>query len=243
MRKAGIIYGAACLALLLAHAASGAAKTARPRAPRDGGWTAARSSLLLFDKNGKLIDEVGIGDWEVEIEGGLLLRRHMRGGTSRDGRFAWHWQKLESRHMEHDEELVASTTTLVYMGTRGQILWQSAHADAPLDISPLTLSRDGETFVAVEHHGADWVVNAYTFTGNLLMGHRPVRRLEQIALTGSGRHVMILWSAPESALVYTILDLKKRTRKDIPASEASLGQAELREDGAVVSDGRVLYRP
>jgi len=233
---------AALCAFLLLTASATAAKPKIPKAPKGGGWAAAQGSLLRFDRRGKLVDEVGIGEWDVELEDGVILRQRMRGGTSRDGRFAWHWQKLETVKLGRTDEVLASTTTLSYLGTRGQTLWESSRADAPPEVSILEQSHNGETFLVVERSTTGWDASVYTFTGNRIMGIRAAERLEKVFLTENGRYALVLWSAFRQPLIYSFLRLKNKRRKDLPAADAMLGHAALREDGAVVSDGEILYR-
>ncbi|MFH2202565.1 MAG: hypothetical protein ABIJ96_05590 [Elusimicrobiota bacterium] len=233
---------AALIALLAVPALGGETKTRPPKAPPGGGWTAASSSLLLFDRNARLIEEIGIGEWEVEFTDGLILRRRMRGGISLNSRFAWHWRKDETVKPGRTDTILASTITAVYLGTRGQTLWESGRADAPPGVPLLEQSRDGETFLVVERRDGGWSVNAYTFTGNRITGIRGAARIENIRLTPNGRYALVLWSEKDRALTYSLLNLQKKQRQDIPAADAELGRAELTDDGAVRSGGKLLYR-
>ena len=65
-----------------------------PTAPPASGWINAASSLLLLTPTGGLVHELGLGRF-TEEEG--TARREMLGGASADGRFAWHWQRVERR--------------------------------------------------------------------------------------------------------------------------------------------------
>ncbi len=235
--------GGALLLVLAATIAAGVPSPGNPpAAPKGGGWKATRSSLLLFDGKGRLVNEIGLGDWHEDIEGNLAARRRMTGGVSADGRFAWHWQKVETVHKDNRETIVGSTRTLVYFGTAGQILWSNRDVEAPEGVPPLIQSRDGETALIIESSTSGYSAAAFTFTGNRIMSLPPGERLESAELTGDGRYALILWSRSGQALLYTLLDLKRKIRKDIPAAKTPLGRASLWEDGSLRSRGKLLYR-
>ena len=145
-----MIGGAFLLALAVTVAAEHPRHDTTPAAPKGGGWTTTRSSLLLFDEEGRLVNEIGLGEWKEDFKGKLSGRRNMKGGISADGRFAWHWQKVETVLKDNSETVVGSTRTLVYLGTRGQILWSNENVEAPEGMPPLLQSRDGETALIIE---------------------------------------------------------------------------------------------
>ncbi|MEE8424880.1 MAG: hypothetical protein V3S11_03580 [Elusimicrobiota bacterium] len=211
-------------------------------APAGAGWKAAESSLLLSDRKGELYNEIGLGVWREELGDGLYLRRRMLGGVSANGRFAWHFQKLDTIRSGRVDQVISSTRTLVYLGTSGQVLWTNALADSHQAMPPLLQSDDGETALVLERGEDGWTAAAYAFTGNRLMEIKASNRLEEARLTKNGRFVMVRWSARDLPLYYSFLDLKKRARHDIPASDLPLGMARITEKGVVRSGRKRVYR-
>lgn len=234
--------GALLLALAVTVAAEHPRHDTTPAPPQGGGWSATRSSLLLFDDKGRLVNEIGLGDWKEDFKGKFTARRSMKGGISADGRFAWHWQKVETVLKDNSETVVGSTRTLVYLGTRGQILWSNGNVEAPEGVPPLIQSRDGETALIIEISTSGYNAAAFTFLGNRIMTLPPGERLESAELTGDGRFALILWSRSGQPPIYSLLDLKRKKRKDIPAAKTSLERAHLKEDGSILSRGKLLYR-
>lgn len=215
-----------------------------PRAPAGGGWVATDSSLLLYDRRGKVAAEMGLGRWRQELGDGRARRRRARGGTCADGRFAWHWQKLETVRSGRVDEVLESSTTLAYLGTSGQLLWESPEADAPEGLSPLLQSADGETALLVERSSGAWSVTAMGFTGNRIMRLEALHRLEGSSMTASGRYATVLWAPRDAPLTYSFLDLPRGRRHDIPASETPAGSFDVSENGAVRArpSGRTVFR-
>jgi hypothetical protein len=213
-----------------------------PKAPAGGGWRKTKSSLLLFGPEGDLINEIGLGEWTEDMGEGLKARRVMRGGASENGRFAWHWQKVETVRPGRSEILLGSTMTLVYLGTSGQTLWNNDRADTPEDLEPLYQSRLGETAVTVERSTHGWTISAYAFTGNVLASFHTGPRLLDAALTRNGRFITALYSGVDTALIYTFYDLKTHARKDISADKTQLGRAFVQDDGTVLSGKKTIHR-
>ncbi len=230
-------------AMLLSLVASSAAAGPSPSSTKaKQGWRAAESSLLLYDRNGELYNEIGLGEWREELGENLYLRRRMLGGVSTNGRFAWHFQKLDTMRSGRVDKVVSSTRTLVYMGTSGQILWTNDLADINETAPPLIQSDDGETALVLERGEDGWTAAAYAFTGNRIMEVKASDRLEEAQLSKNGRFVLVRWSAQDLPLYYSFLDLKKKTRHDIPASDLPLGMARISEQGVVRSGKKEIYR-
>lgn len=226
---------AVVLALLLAAPAP--AKS--PAAPH--GWIEAPASMLLYSK-GDLLQEIGLGKWDEDAGPKLVREREMRGGVSETGRFAWHWQKVDLIRRGRDDEVLSSSRTFVYLGTDGQILWKNDIVDAPGDMDPVALSADGETILVIERGFDGWSAAVYAFTGNRLLATPESERIERFSLTRNGRFAMVLASGIDKPLVYTFLDVKTGTRKDVPAADALLGNASVSEDGRVFAGGKTLTR-
>lgn len=60
-------------------------------------------------------------------------------------------------------------------------------------------------------------------------------------MTPSGRYVMVRWLIPDQNATHTFLDLKTKTRKDIPSGDLYFGNASLGDDGKVVSGKKVVF--
>ncbi|MFH1726125.1 MAG: hypothetical protein ABII00_16070 [Elusimicrobiota bacterium] len=228
------------LALIVAPIFSEASGPEPP--PAAGGWRATPSSLLLFNHDGRLINEIGLGSWRDELDGGLVSVRRMRGGIADGGRFAWHWQKFETIRTGQVDEVLGSTKTFVYLGTTGQPLWRDDAVEAPPHMAPVLLSRDGETALVIEARKDGWTLAAVSFTGNRIMELDVAERLEKVSFTSDGRFAMALWGALDEPLIYSFLDLLRKQRKDIPAADAPLGQARIDEDGVVIIGGEAAFR-
>lgn len=205
------------------------------------GWKTSEASILLFDSSGSLTKELGVGTWEKETRKGIIEKRTMRGGVSSNGRFAWHWEKTETYKTSPLNTLIASTRTLVYLGTNGQALWETSLADAPEGIAPLLQSDDGETFLVIETSSSGWSPSAYTYTGNKTLSLPTSLRLERLTLTKNGRYALQLWGQKDDTLTYTFFKLENGQQKEILAMETPLGYAEIDETGRIHSGKKTIY--
>ena len=70
----------------------------------------------------------------------------------------------------------------------------------------------------------------------------PGEQLESAELTDDGRYALVLWSRLGQPPIYTLLDLKRKRRKDIPAAKTRSKRARLWEDGSLRSRGKLLYQ-
>lgn len=205
-------------------------------------WIKAPASLLLYGHDGTLANEIGLGEWKEEVGKGLVNERVMRGGVSKSGRFAWHWQRVNFIRRMRDDEVLSSSRTFVYLGTQGQVLWKGDIVDAPEGLPPVRVSDDGETLIVLERGFDGWSAAGYTFTGNRIFATPELERVERFELTRNGRFAMILGSAIDKPLVYTFFDLKTKSKKMIPASDAPLGDASLSPDGRVLFGKKTVFR-
>jgi hypothetical protein len=188
-----------------------------------------------------MLHEIGLGRWEEEADG-LIARRIMRGGVSKDGRFAWHWTKIESLQRTRVDTVVASTRAFAYLGTTGYQLWDDKSADAIGDEDPALQSDSGETVLVREKRGEEWRVEAVDFTGNRMMRAPAGARILEWRLAPTGRFAYFKWSLFEKAVTCTFLDLEKREKRDMPASDIPPGTLNLLDDGSVLADGRLLFK-
>jgi len=212
-----------------------------PGAPKGGGWARTDSSLLLYSPSGKMLHEIGLGRWEEEAEG-LIVRRTMLGGVSKDGRFAWHWTKIESVQRTRVDTVVASTRAFAYLGTTGYQLWDDKRVDAPAGEAPALQSDSGETVLLRVRREGEWRVSAVDFTGNRLLRAPAGARIVDWRLTSTGRFAYFKWSHFEKPLTATFLNLEQRTQKDVPASELPPGELRLLDDGTVLAEGQPLFK-
>lgn len=215
---------------------------ALPEPPRTAGWAVVGASLLLRPAQGGPTLEFGLGEWEEAGEDGLLVRKRMLGDATRDGRFAWHWEKTESLRRGRQDSVVSSSSKLSYLGTAGSALWTSESADAPPGIPPLLMSRDGEWALLFEREGSSWTAAAVTFIGNRVLEVSGPARIERAELTPDGRFALLLWRPYEKPLVCTLLDLQRRARKDIPAAGLPPGEPALSAQGTLSVEGRPVFR-
>lgn len=206
---------------------------ARPSAPAGGGWAKAGDSLLLYDREGRLADEIGLGRWKESSSEAPLTRR-VEGGVSADGRFAWRWESLSG---------ASRRRRLSYFDASGAELWENALADAPPGLAPAVLSRDGKAALVAERDAEGWAVAAVDERGRRLLAARAGSRIEAMRLTESGRYGLVLHrGGPEDVLMYTFLDLASRAQRDFPAHELPPGQVTVAEDGAVRAGPKVFLR-
>jgi hypothetical protein len=206
-----------------------------------GGWIEAPASLLLYSGE-ELIHEIGLGEWREDAPGGIVVEREMRGGVYGKGRFAWHWHRARTIRRGRDDEVISSTRTFVYLGTRGQTLWRADAVDAPPGLEPAVASANGETVLVIERGFDGWSAAAYTFTGNRITATPGADRIERFALTRNGRFATVLASATDKPLVYLFIDLETDARKDIPAADAPLGEATIDETGRVLFGKKTVFR-
>lgn len=203
------------------------------------GWKKAAGSLLLQDSSGTVVGEQPLGKWE-ENRGVRVIIHAVRGGASKDGRFAWTFDEQSAWNYAKTERL-ERRAELRFFGTGGNELWSTQSAAAPSQSEPLALSDDGETALLAVRLGAGWRVEARNYLGIVNWDLGPFPILENIFLTGGGRYAMVRWGEPDKSSTYSFLDLKHKKRHDIPSAQMRMGEAKLLEDGSVVSGGKTVF--
>jgi hypothetical protein len=199
------------------------------------GWTRLGRSLVLYDAEGALSQEVGL----VGDDSGTTTRE-TTGGHSPDGRAAWTlerrlvWNATKSKVME-------SRRKLVVYGSQGQTLWTDDAVDRPEEGDPVVFSDDSTVVLVALHFGESWSVEARDWTGGVLARAGPFPRLRWIRLSPNGRFATMRWSVPDKSDTHTFLDARGRARKDIETAELALGLARLGDDGQVRTGRRVAY--
>lgn len=236
------------LALLLTLALAGSARAAEPPALPDmapsrnaPGWQKQGNSLLLYDDSGELAQEHGLVSTE-ESAGNRIVVHTITAGASANGRTAWLLDRRVGWNYAKTKILDARRRLSV-LGAGGGELWSDIEADAPEQGEPVSLSDDGKTAVYARREGVagGWNVVARDWAGNVLMVVGPFPRLVSLALTPNGRYVMARWAVPDKSATHTFLDLRSRSRKDVPSSELTLGLARVGDDGVVRSGRRVVF--
>lgn len=215
------------------------ALAAVPAPASAAGWLAAPSSLVLRGPQGALVHELGIGRFS-EPDG--TLTRELRGGASKDGRFAWHWQRVETKSEGPVEAPPRTASTLVYLGAHGQILARLDGADAPEGLAPAALSADGEVLVSARREDGAWAVTARSFTGRELASVTKAHRLQALAVSENGRRALVVWAGLDLPMMATLFDLTRGERLDIPADTLPAGPWTLSPDGTLLAAGRPVKR-
>ena len=203
------------------------------------GWLAASSSLLLRGPQGALVHELGLGTFR---EGDGSLSRQLAGGASKDGRFAWHWQKVSIRDTAAVEAPPRASSTLVYLGAHGQMLKRLDGTDVPEGLSPAALSADGEVFMTARRQAGTWTVTAYSFTGKELASVTKAHRLTQFSVSEDGRRALVAWAGLDLPMMVTLIDLQKGERRDIPARLLPAGPWTLGEGWTLRARGVTVTR-
>lgn len=203
------------------------------------GWLAASSSLLLRAPHGALVHELGLGAFR---EGDGSLSRELAGAASKNGRFAWHWQKVSIRDTAAVEASPRTSSTLVYLGAHGQMLKRLDGADAPEGLSPAAMSADGEVLIAARRQAGTWTVTAFSFTGKELASVTKAHRLKQFSVSEDGRRALVAWAGLDLPMMVTLLDLEHGERRDIPARLLPPGPWTLGEGWTLRARGVTVTR-
>lgn len=209
-------------------------------APAEALWKKQGSSLVYFDKEGSIAGELPLGKWE-EPAAGKLVVHEVRGGVSKDGRFAWTWDAQNTWNAAKTQRL-ERRNLLRYHGTAGQELWLSQSADAPRRSGePVSLSDDGETVLVAARDSGNWRVEVRGYLGNeeWSLGSFPI--LESMRLTGNGRFAELRWTQPDEKSIVTVLELATKKREDVDAGKLKLGRAQLTDDGRLMSEGKAVF--
>lgn len=233
---------AACLALALllppacAAALPGEAPVLADMAPTRSspGWTKQGSSLLHYDPDGSLSQEIPLRGGD---ESGPP--HEARGGTSSDGRLAW---TLESRQVWNPlKSKTAQTRRLLRLyGSNGQELWKDEGVDLPERGEPVIFSADGLTLLLARRTGDEWSVEARTWMGVLRAGVGPFPRLISMALAPGGRFALARWGVLDKSDTHTFFDIAAKKREDVPSSSLLLGLARIGDDGVVRSGSKTV---
>jgi hypothetical protein len=229
------LFLAAAMALPRAHAEEAPVLPDMPVSHSTPGWSKQGKSLVLYDANGELANEIGL----LREDTGPVTRE-VQGGVSPDGQAAWTLERKLTWN-PYRTKMLESRRTLKIHGTQGQVLWTDDATDWPEKGEPVAFSNDSKVILIACHHGESWSVEARDWTGNTKLRAGPYPRLVSIALAPGGRYAVARWGVPDKSDTHSFLDLWTRVRKDIETSELTLGLARLGDDGVVRSGRRDVF--
>lgn len=217
-------------ALLLVLAAALPARAADPH------WTRQGASLLLYDKDGALAQELPL---RAPDESANNTRETM-GGVSPDGRLAWTLDRRAAWAPGRTRLLDSKSLLRVY-GEAGVELWNDETADAPERGEPVAFSADGKTLLYARRAADGRYAEAREWMGRTLYVLGPFPRLIATAITPNGRYLLARWGVPDKDDTHTFVDLKTKKRRDVESSTLVLGQARVGDDGAVLSGTKTVF--
>lgn len=194
-------------------------------------WVAAPASLVMLGADGSVRHELGVGRYSSE-DGSL--RREMRGAAAKDGRSAWHWQKVGN-----DDR---TSSVLIFLGAHGQILERLDGVDAPEGLPPAALSADGAVLLAAHRVAKTWSVAAYSLGGKVRARVDGAHRIAALSVSEDGRRALVAWAGLDLPLMVTLFDLASGERRDIPADGLPAGPWTLSPDGTLLAAGRPVTR-
>ena len=242
----GVVFLAAA-----ACAISGAAAAAEPDQGSGGlagsegtpgpkpGWLRMPKSLLYYDADGNLADEIGLGRWE-EASPARVKVKVIDAGTSPDHRFAWTldkrttWNSLKTKILE-------SQRSLRFFDPDGKELWVEEGADSLTGSAPLVFSDDGRTCLVALRRTAGWYALAKSYLGNTLWEIGPFPKLEALQISPNGLYGLARWDDPDKSAVHSFLDLKNQTRQDVSSDRFLLGKAVVDDLGRAFSGPTLVF--
>jgi hypothetical protein len=196
-------------------------------------------SLLYYDADGSLSDEIGLGRWE-EASPARVKVKAIEGGTSSDGRFAWTldkrttWNSLKTKALE-------SQRLLRFFSPDGKELWSEDGADAPPGSAPLVFSRDGKTCLLALRRASGWYALVKTYLGNTLWEAGPFPKLDSLQISPNGRYGMARWTDPDKTASHSFLDLQAKVRQDVASDRFLLGKTAVDDEGRAFSGSKLVF--
>jgi hypothetical protein len=211
---------------------------AEPSGPRRG-WRLMSRSLLFFDPEGRLANEIGLGRWE-ETSGARVKTKVIEGGTSRSGSFAWTldkrttWNNLKTKVLEEQR-------TLRFFDPAGKELWSEEGADSLPDSPPLVFSDEEKTCLVALRRPGGWFAAAKTYLGSTLWEQGPFPKLDALQISSNGRYGLARWNDPEKSSVHSFLDLNRKVRRDVPSDRFLRGRAAIDDQGRAFSASALVF--
>jgi hypothetical protein len=206
--------------------------------PRPG-WQRMSKSLLYYDAEGGLADEIGLGRWE-EASGTRVKVKVIDGGTSLDGSFAWTldkrttWNSLKTKALEEQR-------ILRFFDPDGKELWSEEGADSVSGSAPLVFSDDGKTCLLALRRASGWYAAVKTYLGNTLWKVGPFPKLEALQISPNGRYGLARWNDPDQSAAHSFLDLEKKARQDVASDRFLLGKTAVDDQGRAFSGSRLVF--
>lgn len=204
------------------------------------GWVKTAASLLLYDSSGTLVNEIGLGTWSEPAGDGTTLRRTVRGGISKDGRYAWSWEKAESVKEGRNEKPVTTARLMRYLATNGDELFRNELADAPPGLDPVAVADDGERLLLAERGPDAWILAAFHFSGLRLVDAHGKGVIELMQLSANGDFALVRWHQLDHPPEYSYLKLADRVSGPVTIKGVGV-QPKLTNEGRVLVGGKVVY--
>jgi hypothetical protein len=196
-------------------------------------------SLLYFDAEGTLVNEIGLGRWE-EPSGARVKAKSIDGGTSRDGSFAWTID-LRTTWNSPKTKVLDEQRTLRFFDAAGKELWGEEGADAPPGSAPLVFSDDGKTCLLALRRPSGWFAAAKTYLGNTSWEAGPFPKLEALQLSPNGRYGLARWNDPDKSSIHSFLDLRQKVRRDVHSDRFLLGKSRIDDSGRAFSASKLVF--
>jgi hypothetical protein len=223
------------------------------QAPSGEGWAQKGSSLLLYDADGSLANEIGLTT--VELPPSTVLE--IAGGTSPAktdvdrSRFAWVLERRTDWNASRTKKTEVSRQ-FRFLGTGGKELWTSAEVDRPESGEPIAFSRDGERVIVAMRPAAAvkassaaarglWSVAVRSYVGNTLLEAGPFPRLRSISLTPNGQFALVRWYDTDKSATHTFLEVATKARQDFDSERFLVKAARLTDEGKVFSGEQALF--
>lgn len=206
--------------------------------PRSG-WQRMSKSLLYYDADGNLANEIGLGRWEEASQTRVQVKV-IEGDTSPDHRFAWtlekrtSWNSLKTKVLE-------SQRSLRFFDPDGKELWSEDGADSLPSSAPLVFSDDGKTCLLALRRPAGWYALLKTYLGNTVWEVGPFPKLEALQISPNGRYGLARWNEPDKSSAHSFLDLQSRSRQDVPSDRFRLGKTVVDDQGRAFSGSALVF--
>ena len=203
------------------------------------GWLRMPKSLLYYDADGNLANEIGLGRWEDASQTRVQVKV-IDAGTSPDHKFAWtldkrtSWNSLKTKVLE-------SQRILRFFDPDGKELWDEDGADSLPGSAPLVFSDDGKTCLLAVRRPAGWYALVKTYLGNTLWKVGPFPKLDALQISPNGRYGLARWNEPDKSAAHSFLDLQGLTRHDVPSDRFRLGKTAVDDEGRAFSGSTLVF--
>ena len=203
------------------------------------GWLRMPNSLLYYDADGNLANEIGLGRWEEASQAQVQVAV-IDGGISPDHRSAWILDKRTSWN-SLKTTVLQSQRSLRFFDPDGKELWTEDGADSVPGSAPLVFSDDGKTCLLALRRPAGWYALVKTYPGNTLWEVGPFPRLEALQISPNGRYGLARWNDPDKSAAHSFLDLQSLTRQDVSSDRFRLGKTAIDDQGRAFSGSKLVF--